>query len=41
MEIAVQAEQPGTVVEVCCQRGQSVVAGETLLLLRHESDVAN
>ena len=36
MEIAVQTEQPGTVVEVCCQRGQSVVAGDTLLLLRHE-----
>ncbi len=34
MEIAVQAEQPGTVVEVCCQRGQAVAAGETLLLLR-------
>jgi urea carboxylase len=34
MEIAVQSEQPGTVVELCCQRGQPVAAGETLLLLR-------
>jgi urea carboxylase len=34
MEIAVQAEQPGTVVQLCCQRGQPVAAGETLLLLR-------
>jgi urea carboxylase len=34
MEIAVQADEPGTVVELCCQRGQPVVAGETLLLLR-------
>ena len=34
MEIAVQAEQPGTVVELCCQRGQPVAAGETLLILR-------
>jgi len=41
MEIAVQADEAGTVVEVCCQRGQSVAAGETLLLLRHEPDVPN
>jgi len=34
MEIAVQAEQAGTVVELRCQRGQAVVAGETLLILR-------
>ena len=34
MEIAVQAEQPGTVVELCCQQGQPVAAGETLLILR-------
>jgi urea carboxylase len=34
MEIAVQAEQPGTVVELCCQRGQPVSAGDTLLILR-------
>jgi urea carboxylase len=34
MEIAVQAEQPGIVVQLCCQRGQPVAAGETLLLLR-------
>jgi urea carboxylase len=34
MEIAVQAEQPGTVVELCCQQGQPVSAGETLLILR-------
>jgi urea carboxylase len=34
MEIAVQAEQSGTVVELRCQRGQAVAAGETLLVLR-------
>jgi urea carboxylase len=34
MEIAVQAEQTGTIVELCCQRGQPVAAGETLLILR-------
>jgi urea carboxylase len=34
MEIAVQAELPGTVVELCCQQGQPVSAGETLLILR-------
>jgi urea carboxylase len=34
MEIAVQAEQPGTIVELRCQRGQAVLAGETLLVLR-------
>ncbi len=34
MEIAVHAERPGTVVELCCQRGQAVAAGATLLLLR-------
>jgi urea carboxylase len=34
MEIAVQAEQSGTVVELRCQRGQPVAAGETLLVLR-------
>jgi urea carboxylase len=34
MEIAVQAERPGTVVKMCCQRGQPVSAGETLLILR-------
>ena len=34
MEIAVQAEQSGTVVELRCQRGQPVTAGETLLVLR-------
>jgi urea carboxylase len=34
MEIAIQAERPGTVVELCCQRGQPVTAGETLLILR-------
>ncbi|HEX2791828.1 MAG TPA: urea carboxylase [Steroidobacteraceae bacterium] len=34
MEIAVQAEQSGTVVELRCQRGQPVSAGETLLILR-------
>ncbi len=34
MEIAVQAEQSGTVVELRCRRGQAVAAGETLLVLR-------
>jgi len=34
MEISVQAEQSGTVVELRCQRGQAVAAGETLLILR-------
>jgi urea carboxylase len=34
MEIAVQAEQAGTVVELRCQQGQPVAAGETLLILR-------
>ena len=34
MEIAVQAEQSGTVVELRCQRGQPVAAGETLLVIR-------
>jgi len=41
MEIAVQAEEAGTVVQVCCKRGQSVAAGETLLLLRHDSDITH
>jgi urea carboxylase len=34
MEIAVEAEQTGTIIELCCQRGQPVAAGETLLILR-------
>jgi urea carboxylase len=34
MEIGVQSEQSGTIVEVRCQRGQPVTAGETLLVLR-------
>jgi urea carboxylase len=34
MELAVQAEQAGTVVELRCQQGQPVAAGETLLILR-------
>ncbi|HEY4973149.1 MAG TPA: carboxyltransferase domain-containing protein, partial [Steroidobacteraceae bacterium] len=34
MEIAVPAEQSGTIVELRCQRGQPVAAGETLLILR-------
>jgi urea carboxylase len=34
MEIAVRAEQAGTIVELCCQRGQPVAAGDTLLILR-------
>jgi urea carboxylase len=36
MEIAVQAEQAGTVVELRCRQGQPVAAGETLLILRTE-----
>jgi urea carboxylase len=34
MEIAVQAEQAGTIVELRCQRGQAVTAGETLIVLQ-------
>jgi urea carboxylase len=34
MEIAVQAEQAGTIVELRCRRGQAVSAGETLIVLR-------
>jgi len=34
MEIAVQSEQPGTIIELRCQRGQPVVGGEILLILR-------
>ena len=41
MEIAVQAEQPGTVVELCCQRGQPVSAGDTLLVLRTQGSVTS
>jgi urea carboxylase len=36
MEIGLHAEQPGRIVELRCQRGQSVAAGETLLVLRTE-----
>jgi urea carboxylase len=34
MEIAVHSEQGGTIVEMRCQRGQPVAAGETLIILR-------
>ena len=34
MEFAVQAEQAGTIVELRCQRGQAVAAGDTLIVLR-------
>jgi len=34
MEIAVHAEQAGTIVEMRCQRGQPVAAGDTLIVLR-------
>jgi urea carboxylase len=34
MEIAVQTEQAGTVIELRCRRGQAVAAGETLIVLR-------
>ena len=40
MEIAVQAEQAGTVVELRCQQGQPVAAGETLLILRTQGQKA-
>jgi urea carboxylase len=32
-EITVQAERAGTVTQVCCRRGQSVTAGDVLLVL--------
>jgi biotin carboxyl carrier protein len=38
MEIALQAEQAGIVVELRCRRGQAVAAGETLLVLRPRTD---
>ncbi|MGA3158725.1 MAG: carboxyltransferase domain-containing protein [Steroidobacteraceae bacterium] len=34
MEIALQADQAGTVVELRCRQGQAVAAGETLLVFR-------
>jgi urea carboxylase len=34
MEIGLQAEQAGTVVDVRCRQGQAVAAGETLLVFR-------
>jgi biotin carboxyl carrier protein len=34
MEILVQSEQAGTIVELRCRRGQPVMAGDTLLVLR-------
>jgi biotin carboxyl carrier protein len=34
MEIAVQSEQAGMIVEIRCRRGQPVLAGEILLILR-------
>jgi urea carboxylase len=34
MEITVPAEQSGTILEVRCERGQAVMAGETLVVLR-------
>jgi urea carboxylase len=34
MEIAVQTEEAGTVIELRCRRGQAVAAGETLIVLR-------
>jgi urea carboxylase len=38
MEIIVPAEQPGTIVELRCERGQAVAAGETLIVLRLAGD---
>ena len=38
MEIALQAEQAGIVVELRCRQGQAVAAGETLLVLRPRTD---
>jgi urea carboxylase len=34
MEIAVQTDQAGTIVELRCRRGQAVAAGEALIVLR-------
>jgi len=34
MEIAIQTEQAGTIVELRCKRGQAVAAGETLVVLK-------
>lgn len=33
-EIAVQADRAGTIIELRCQRGQTVAAGDTLIVLR-------
>jgi urea carboxylase len=38
MEIALQAEQAGIVVELRCRQGQAVAAGETLLVLRPRTE---
>ena len=34
MEIPILADEPGEVVEVRCERGRMIGAGETLLVLR-------
>jgi urea carboxylase len=34
MEIPIAADEAGEIVEVRCERGRTVVAGETLLVLR-------
>ena len=34
MELPVEAEQPGVVIEIRCHEGQAVNAGDTLVVLR-------
>ena len=34
MEIPIAADEPGEIVEVRCERGRTILAGETLLVLR-------
>jgi biotin carboxyl carrier protein len=34
MEIPIAADEPGEIVEVRCERGRMICAGETLLVLR-------
>ena len=34
MEIPIAADEPGEIVEVRCERGRTIYAGETLLVLR-------
>jgi biotin carboxyl carrier protein len=34
MEIAIPCEETGTVVEILCEQGTAVTAGQTLLIIR-------